>query len=130
MRKLDFEQFGDSDRRQRMFSILWMAFRVTYPKQAAGYENMKLCNRLGALLEKVSTESPSPSDALERKLTADVLLLPGTEHAKLLAMLKSEEVGWTHVIGPDVERLVDAMEGAPTVGEDGEEKKTGGKKKR
>ena len=113
MKKLDFTQFGD--KQDRMFSILWLAYRATYPKQAVGYEQMKLCNRIGEALEAMSKEAPTPQDALERVPMKGALLLAGTEFAKLVAMTKSEGIGWTHLVGRDVERLIGALEAAPEV---------------
>ena len=142
MKKLDFAQFGE-EKRDRMFQMLWTAYRAAYPKQAAGYENMKLCNRIGEHLEAISIEAPTPGrpacaacgrpaeagDPNERALTKakkNVLLLTGHEHGKLLAMAKSEEVGWTYLGGRDMEPLIAALEAAPEV--EVEEKK-GSKKK-
>lgn len=127
MKKLDFAQFGD--KKDRMFSALWLAFRVTFPAQAKGYEQLKLCNRLGEKLEAMSKPAPTPvvpeckacgrppelGDASERVPTRSTLLLLDMEHQKLLAMVKSEEIGWSFQGGRNVEALVAALEAAPEV---------------
>lgn len=113
MRKLDFSQFGD--KKAQAFTLLWIAFRSSYGKQAVGYEQMKLCNRLGAKLEAISAETPTPQDGTDRTLAKDTLLVEGVEQAKLLAMVKAEDIGWTYSAGKLVEVLIEALEKAPTV---------------
>ncbi len=126
MKKLNYGQFGA--KKDRMFSLTWLGYRAAYPKHSAGYEQMKLCNRIGEKLEQMSKEAPTPQDAAERLPTKSVLLLDGHEHEKLLAMLKSEEVGWTYLAGKEVEVLIEAMVSAPEV--EVEEKVRGRAKKK
>lgn len=139
MKKVDFGQFGD--KKDRMFSALWLAFRATFPAQAKGYEQLKLCNRLGEKLEAMSKAAPAvpvpacaacgrpaePGDASERVPVRSTLLLPEMEHLKLLAMVKSEEIGWSFQGGRNVEALIAALEAAPEVEveEKAEKKKKG-----
>lgn len=125
MKKLDFAQFKDAE---NMFLLVWLAFRATYPRKAAGYEQMKLCNRIGEKLEGISNETPAPDDPGARVLKSHgkVLFLEAMEHEKLLSMLKDEQLGWTHIAGRKIEQLTEAFEAAPAV--DVEEKKPKSKK--
>lgn len=126
MRKFDLGQF---EKPAEMFGFLWTAFRATYPRKAAGFEQMKLCNRLGDKLEAISKAQPvlpgaacgkcgrptEPGDEGWRVPTKHTLLLEAMEHEKLVSMLKDEQIGWLHAAGHAVERLVVALEAAPTV---------------
>lgn len=122
MRKVDFSQFGSDS--SRMFTIMWTAFRGAYPKMAAGYENTKLCNKIGAKLENISFAAPRQGtlpggvdgDLGARELKDGAsLFLDGLEYDKFLAMMKFEEIGWTYEAGRLVEKLIDAVTTAPDV---------------
>ena len=127
MKKWDFGQFGDE--KKKMFELMWTAFRLTFGRKSAGYEQLKLCNRLGEKLEAISKPMPvkeiplcetcgrpsSPSDDTARELVRVALLLDAMEHEKLLSMLKDDQLGWTFAAGKSIEKLVEAGLEAPDV---------------
>ena len=111
MKAFDFSQFGDDA--DKMFDLVWTAFRITFGRKASGYEQLKICNKIGDKL----TEASDPGNDDERKLkNKDArLLLEGHEHGKLLSMVEDEQVPWTYKAGPNVVRLIDALRTAPEV---------------
>ena len=140
MKKLDLGQFGE--KKEQMFGLLMLFFRAAYPKHADGYENLRLCNRIGAILDAGSKEAPSvpkipacahcgrpeePASVGHRVPARNVLLFPATEYAKLVAMTKTEGViQWGIEGGANAEALQDALAACPEV--EVEEKKAAEKK--
>jgi hypothetical protein len=109
-RKLVFPEDGEIA--DRHFDIVWTAFCLAFPSHAKGYEQLKLCNRIGAKLESISEEAPGQETAAvpKRDRTADTLLLEEREFEKLKAMVKSDDVPWTHRAGTRVEEVVEWLE--------------------
>jgi hypothetical protein len=103
---------------RKTFEMLWLGFRASYPRHAKGYEQTKLCNRIGEKLEAISIPAAVPADPDNRILDDAIepaVLLHGFEHEKLKAMMNDAEVGWTWQAGRHVERAITLLNDAPEV---------------
>lgn len=129
VRKLEFP---DGEEGQEHFNILWTAFCLAFPGHAKGFEQLKLCNKIGAKLQSISEEMPDQERAVapNRTLVDRSLLLELTQWEKLKAMVKSDDIPWTHRVGPRVEEVVEWLQASPVVkaelrettgGQDGDE---------
>ena len=109
--------FHDGKSGQEMFNILWTGFCIAFTKMAAGYEQLKLCNKIGAKLQAISTENEGQpiSLVMNRTLIATFVLLEPREWEKLKAMIKSDDVPWTHLVGQQVEDTIEALESSKQV---------------
>jgi len=113
-RKLVFPEGEDGD---GFFNIVWTGFCVAFPDMAKGFEQLKLCNRIGEKLQDISEEQPGQERAIapDRTLFVRELLLEKTEWEKLKSMVKSDKVPWTHRVGPMVEETIEWLDACDEV---------------
>lgn len=108
---------NEAEDAQGMFNILWTAFCLSFTTQAKGYENLKVCNRIGEKLQEISDEVPDQqfSMVMDRTLNDNLMLLEPKEWDKLKVMVKSDEIPWTHMVGQQVEETVETLEACEQV---------------
>ena len=100
------------------FEITYDAFRASFGKHAKRYDNMKIANSIGHVLESMSIEAPRDGDKFRRALGNDVspeFLLDARQYDMLKKMIEDDEITWTHHAGPNVQQTMEDIRTWPEV---------------
>jgi len=100
------------------FEITYDAFRASFGKHAKGYDNMKVANSIGHVLESMSIEAPRDRDKFRRALSSESsseFLLDARQFDMLRKMVEDDEIPWTHHSGPNVQQTIESVRAWPEV---------------
>lgn len=89
------------------FGIIWSAFRIAFSRHSRGFEQLQMCNAIGAHLMAISDLRPEGGDNSMRALTCDSeIVLTAAEYIKLQQLLEDPEVPWTFAAGQRAEETI------------------------